>query len=129
MDLSGVLRSKISLCLVSRSQHFWDAIQSCEFIYLVQIKLILREHIIGGWKELDILTPHETHHSSRFMKTYHTYCLVYLWGLFLAGGMTEKEITSVCCLFTFAWIFPTITAVQFLAFAFPAITSGPKNAS
>jgi len=84
------------------SQHFWDAIQSCDFINLVQFKLILREYIIGGWKELDISTPHETHHSSRFMKTYHTHCLMYFWGLFLAGGMTEKEITSVCCLFIFA---------------------------
>jgi len=32
---------------------------------------------------------------------------VNLWGLLLAGGMTEKEITSLCYLSTFAWIFPT----------------------
>jgi len=41
-----------------------------------------------------------------------THSLVYLWGLLLAGGMTEKEITSLCCLSTFVWIFPTISAVQ-----------------
>jgi len=32
----------------------------------------LHGHIIGGWRELDNLTPHEAHHSSRVMKTYHT---------------------------------------------------------
>ena len=30
-----------------------------------QFELTLREHIIGGWRDLDILTPHEAHHSSR----------------------------------------------------------------
>jgi hypothetical protein len=44
-----------------------------------------------------------------------THILVYLWGLLLAGGMTE--ITSLCYLSTLAWIFPTISAVHFLAFA------------
>ena len=48
-----------------------------------------------------------------------THILVYLWGLLLAGGMTEKGIISLCYyLSTFAWIFPTVPAVQFLAFAF-----------
>ena len=47
--------------------------------------------------------------------------LVYRWGLLLAGGVTEKEIISLCCLFTCAWIFPT-SAVHFLAFASLAIT-------
>jgi hypothetical protein len=32
--------------------------------------------------------------------------------------MTEKEIINLCYLSTFAWIFPTISAVHFLAFAF-----------
>jgi hypothetical protein len=35
--------------------------------------LTLREHIIGGSRDLDILTPHEAHHSSRIMRTYHTH--------------------------------------------------------
>jgi hypothetical protein len=52
---------------------------------------------------------------------------VYLWGLLLAGEMTEKEIISLCYLSTFAYIFPTITAVQFLAFAFLAITFWSKE--
>jgi len=35
-----------------------------------------------------------------------THNLMYLpWELFLAGGMTEKDITSLCYLSTFAWIF------------------------
>jgi len=60
------------------------------------------------------------------MRTYHTH-LVYLWGLLLAGGMTENEITSLCYLSTFAWIFPTISAVHFLAFASLAITFWSKG--
>jgi hypothetical protein len=45
----------------------------------------------------------------------------------LAGGMTEKEITSLCYLSTFAWIFPTFSAVHFLAFAYLAITFWSKK--
>jgi len=52
---------------------------------------------------------------------------MYLWGLLLAGGTTEKEITSLCYLSTFAWIFPTFSAVHFLAFAFLAITFWSKE--
>jgi len=51
-----------------------------------------------------------------------THILVYLWGLLLAGGMADKETISLCYLSTFAWIFPTISAVQLLAIAFLAIT-------
>jgi len=56
-----------------------------------------------------------------------THILVYLWGLLLAGGMTEKEIINLCYLSTFAWIFPTISDVHFLAFAFLAITFWSKE--
>jgi len=56
-----------------------------------------------------------------------THMLVYLWELLLAGGMTEKEIISLRYLSTFAWIFPTISAVHFLAFAFLAITFWSKE--
>jgi len=56
-----------------------------------------------------------------------THILMYLWGLLLAGGMTEKEITSLCYLSTFAWIFPKISAVHFLAFAFLAMTFWSKE--
>jgi len=41
--------------------------------------------------------------------------------------MTEKETTSLCCLSTFALIFPTFSAVHFLAFAFLAITFRSKE--
>jgi len=50
-----------------------DAIRSRQTINLGQFELTLREHIIGGWRDLDILTPHEAHHSSRIMRTYHTH--------------------------------------------------------
>jgi len=42
-------------------------------INLKQFELTLREHIIGSWRELDSLTPHDSHHSSRIMRTYHTH--------------------------------------------------------
>jgi len=72
------------------------------------------------------LTPHDNHHPSRIMRNY-PHILVYLWGLLLAGRMTEKEITSLCNLSTFAWIFPTFSAVHFLASAFLAITFWSKE--
>ena len=78
----------------------------------------------GGWRELDNLTPHQTHHFSRIMRSYHTHIGVSL-GI-VPGGMTEKDITSLC-LSTFAWIFPTISAMYFLAFAFLAITFWSKE--
>jgi len=108
------------------SQQFLNAIRSCESIHLKQFEPTLREHhIIGSWRELDNLTSHDTHHSSRIMRTYHTH-LLYLWVLLLAGGMTDKEITSLL-LSTFAWMFPTISAVHFIAFAFLAITFWSKE--
>jgi hypothetical protein len=57
-----------------------------------------------------------------------THILVTLWGMLLAGGgMTEKEVTSLYCLTPFAWMFPTISAVHFLAFAFLVITFWSKE--
>jgi len=56
-----------------------------------------------------------------------THILVYLWGLLLAGGMTEKEITSLCYLSTFAWMTPTISAMYFLGFPFLVITFWSKE--
>ena len=56
-----------------------------------------------------------------------THILVYLWGILLDGGMTEKEIKSLCCLSTFAWTFPATSAAHFLAFAFLATTFWSKE--
>jgi len=47
--------------------------------------------------------------------------LFFSWGLLLAGGMTEKRNHKPVLpidISTFAWIFPIISAVHFLAFAF-----------
>jgi len=52
---------------------------------------------------------------------------VYLWGILLDGGMTEKEIKSLCCLSTFAWTFPATSAAYFFAFAFLATTFWSKE--
>ena len=102
------------------AQRFLDAIRSRKsIINLKRFELILHEHITGGWRELDNLTPHETHHSSRIMKPYHTHFGVPL--RIVPSWWDDKNITSLCCLFTCAWIFPT-SAVHFLAFASLAIT-------
>jgi len=55
------------------SQQFLGAIRSHESINLKLFELTLREHTNGVWRELDNLTPHETHHINRIMRTYHTH--------------------------------------------------------
>ena len=72
MDLSGTIsmHSKISL---HRSNFLMPYIRSDEAISIRQFELTLREGIIGSWRELGSLTPHENHHSSRIMRTYHTH--------------------------------------------------------
>ena len=109
------------------SHQFLDAIRSRQTINLGQFELTLREHIIGGWRDLDILTPRDNHHSSRIMRTYHTHFGVPL-GIAPGWWDDRKEITSLCYRWsTFAWIFPPISAVHFLAFAFLAITFWSKE--
>ena len=55
------------------SQQFLAAIRSRESTNLKQFEPSLREHVIGSWRELDNLTPHDNHHSSRIMRTHHTH--------------------------------------------------------
>ena len=55
------------------SQQFVNAIRSREAINIKQFEPTLRERVIGSWRELDNLTPHGNHHSSRIMRTYHTH--------------------------------------------------------
>ena len=54
-------------------QQFLNAIKFRESILLKQFELTLRERIIGSWRELDNLTPHDNHYSSRIMRTYRTH--------------------------------------------------------
>ena len=58
---------------IPASQGLLDAIRSRQPINMKQFELALREHIIMDWRNLDDLTPHEPHHSSRIMRTYHTH--------------------------------------------------------
>ena len=126
--IRGLIRfyvcSKISL----RLSNFWmpHVARSREFINLKQFELPLRERIIGSWRELDDLIPHDNHHSSRVMRTCHTHFDVHLG---TAPGWWDDRIRSIslCYLPTLAWIFPTISAVHFLAFAFLAITFWSKE--
>jgi len=69
MDLSGSARTPD----FPTSQQYLNAIRSKEAINMKQFALTLRERIIGSWKELDDLTSHKNHHSSRIMRTYHTH--------------------------------------------------------
>jgi hypothetical protein len=43
------------------SLQFLEAVRSRKSINLKQFELTLRKHIIGGWRELDNLIPHETY--------------------------------------------------------------------
>jgi len=47
--------------------------------------------------------------------------------MLLAGGMTEKEINYLCCLSTFAWTIPAISAAPFRALVYLATTSWFKK--
>ena len=107
------------------SQQFLDAVQPCKFINLIQFELTLREHIIRSWRELENLTPHDNHHSSRIMRTHHTHFGIPL-GIAPGWWDDRKLIISLCYLSTFAWIFPAISAVLFLAFVYLAITFWSK---
>ena len=79
-------------------QQLLDAIRSRQTINLEQFKLTLREHIIGGWRDLDILTPH-AHHSSRIKKI-EPLCSLQWLSQFLSGlatcvGMHGYQETSL----------------------------------
>jgi len=76
--------------------------------------------ILTFWHHMKLTIPAE-------LWGHITHILVYLWGILLDGGMTEKEIKSLCCLSTFAWTFPATSAAHFLASAFLAITFWSKE--
>ena len=66
MDVSSSARAPRFLA----SQQLLNAID----LMSLSIKTVLAHSarsIVGGWRELDNLIPHENHHSSRIMRTYH----------------------------------------------------------
>ena len=70
MDLPGSARTPRFPCISAS----FNAIRSREYIHLrKQFELTLRERVIESWRELDNLTPHDYHHSSRIMRTCHTH--------------------------------------------------------
>ena len=71
--------------------------------------------ILTFWHHMKLIIPAE-------LWGHITHISVYLWGILLDGGMTEKETKSLCRLSTFAWTFPATSAEHFLAFAFLATT-------
>jgi hypothetical protein len=96
------------------SQQFLNAIRSRESINLKQFELTLCEQIIiGSWRELDDLTPHDNHHSSRIMRTYHTHFGIPL-GIAPGWWDDKKKIISLCYLSIFAWIFQQSQPCTFL---------------
>ena len=76
--------------------------------------------ILTFWHHMKLTIPAE-------LWRHITHISVYLWGILLDGGMTDKETKSPCCLSTFAWTFPATSAAHFLAFAFLATTFGSKE--
>ena len=88
--------------------------------------LTLREHIIGGWRDLDILTPHEAHHSSRIMRTYHTHVGLPLGNT--SGWWDDRKRNQKPVLPLYLCLdIPATSAEHFLAFAFLAITFRSKE--
>jgi hypothetical protein len=77
--LTFLLQIKVIHGLIRQVMHalFHDVPASQQFLNAIrfanQFDLTLREHIIGSWRELDNLSPHDNHHSSRIMRTYHTH--------------------------------------------------------
>jgi len=69
LDLPGSARTPRFPCISA----ILNAMRSRESIHLKQFELTLRKRIIGSWRELDNLTPHDNHHSSRTVRTYHTH--------------------------------------------------------
>ena len=68
-DLSGSARAP----KYPASQEILDAVRS-QVYHSETVRAHSGEHcIIGGWRELDNLTPHDDHHSSRIMRTYQTH--------------------------------------------------------
>jgi len=121
MDLSGSVWTPIFLCVLA----IMDAIQFRESINLKQFKLTLCEYIIGGWREPDNL--------NHIILTIP----VELCGLITHFGVPlgiapgwwddSKRSHEPCCLFTSAWMFPTISVVRNLAFTFLVITFSFKE--
>ena len=110
------------------SQQLLDAIRSRQTINLGQFELTLREHIIGGWRDLDILTPHEAHHSSRIMRTYHTHFGVPLGNTSGWWNDRKRKQKPVLPLYLRLDI-PSNFSRTFLPSPFWPQLSGPKNAS
>ena len=123
--IHGLIRlcthSKISLCLSKFCMPYNLASPSIK-----NSSLTLCGRIIGSWKELDNLTLHDNHHSSRIMRTYHTHFGVPLGntsGWWDDRKRNHKPVSPIYL----RLIFPTISAVHFLAFAFLAITFWSKE--
>ena len=87
--------------------------------YKIDVYLTRAGEILTFWHHIKLTIPAE-------LWGHITHISVYLWGILLDGGMTEKKIKSLCCLSTFAWTFPATSAEHFLAFAFLATTFWPQ---
>jgi hypothetical protein len=101
MDLSGSARTP--------RFPYISAIFEChtiqEAINIKQFELTLRELIIGSWRELDNLKPHDNHYSSRIMRTYHTHFGEPLWialGWWDGRKRNHKPVLPQTYLSTFA---------------------------
>jgi len=66
-------------------------------INLKQFKLILRERIIGGWREFDNLAPHEAHHSSVLSVPLHRPREKVLSAVCLSGLTSFLHVTIIWC--------------------------------
>ena len=90
MDLSGSTRARSCKISLRLSNFRMPNDLPREAINLKQFELTLREHIFGGWRE----PPHETHHSRRILRTYHTHFGVPLG---IAPGWRDDRKKSQAC--------------------------------
>jgi len=118
MDLSGSARTP--------KFPFASAIFGCYSIARVYksetVSSLCANISLGAGESLTIEHHMRLTHTSRIMRTYHTHFGVPLG---IAPGWWDdrkRNHQQPVLPITFAWIFPTISAVHFLAFAFLAIT-------
>ena len=87
-----------------------SAIFECHTISQIYPSKTVRAHITRTYhRELERAWQFDITIPAELLWGLITHILVYLWGLLLAGGMIEKEITSLCYLPTFAWIFKNLS--------------------
>jgi hypothetical protein len=129
MDILWAIAFCLLKSLVKRRCKFSLRLSNFRMPYnLASLSIERCKRIIEGWRELNNLIPHETHHSSRSMRTYHTHFGVPLGivpGCWDDRKRNHKHVLSLPSLGYFQQSQPC----TFLPSPFWPLLPGPKNAS